>query len=64
MIFRRLRKSTREEEEQFENMLEEEKVGWKDRFAMMISAYVTLVIPSILVLLLLCGTVMWLMGLL
>ena len=64
MIFRRLRKSTREEEEKFEKMLEEEKVGWKDRFAMMISAYVTLVIPSILVLLLLCGTVMWLMGLL
>ena len=64
MIFKRLRKSTPEEEEQFGQMLEQEKVGWKDRLAMMLSAYVVIVIPCILVLIGLSVFTLWLFGLL
>ena len=42
MIFKRLKKSTKEEEEQFSMMLEEEKVGWKDKLAMLIAAFFTI----------------------
>ena len=64
MIFKRLKKSTPEEEEQFGQMLEQEKVGWKDRLAMMLSAYVVIVIPCILVLIGLSVFTLWLFGLL
>ena len=64
MIFKRLRKSTPEEEEQFGQMLEQEKVGWKDRLAMMLSAYVVIVIPCILVHIGLSVFTLWLFGLL
>ena len=64
MIFKRLRKSTPEEEEQFGRMMEEQNVGWKDRFAMMISAYVVIVIPCLLVLIGMCVLMLWLFGLL
>ena len=45
MIFKRLKKSTKEEEEQFSMMLEEEKVGWKDKLAMLIGAFFTIMLP-------------------
>ena len=64
MIFKRLRKSTPEEDERFGKMLEEEKVGWKDRFAMMLSAYVVIVIPCLLVLIGISLFMLWLFGLL
>lgn len=64
MIFKRLRKSTPEEEEQFGKMLEEEKVGWKDKFAMMLSAYVVIVIPCLLVLIGMSVFMLWVFGLL
>ena len=64
MIFKRLRKSTPEEEEQFGKMLEEEKVGWKDKFAMMLSAYVVIVIPCLLVLIGMSVFMLWVIGLL
>ena len=62
MIFRRLRKSTDEEEEQFGRMFEEEKVGWKDKLAMLISAFFVIMIPCILVLLVFAGLILWLLG--
>ena len=64
MIFKRLRKSTPEEDEQFGKMLEEEKVGWKDQFAMMLSAYVVIVIPCLLVLIGMSVFMLWVFGLL
>ena len=64
MIFKRLRESTPEEEEQFGKMLEEEKVGWKDKFAMMLSAYVVIVIPCLLVLIGMSVFMLWVFGLL
>ena len=45
-------------------MMEEEKVGWKDRLAMMLSAYVVIVIPCLLILIFLCVFMLWIMGLL
>ena len=64
MIFKRLKKSTPEEEEQFGKMLEEQKVGWKDRLAMMLSAYVVIVIPCLLVLIGMSVLMLWVFGLL
>ena len=64
MILKRLKKSTPEEEEQFGKMLEEQKVGWKDRLAMMVSAYVVIVIPCLLVLIGMSAFMLWVFGLL
>ena len=63
MIFKRLKKSTKEEEEQFSMMLEEEKVGWKDKLAMLIAACFTILLPCIAVLLAFAGLIMWIIGL-
>ena len=63
MIFKRLKKSTKEEEEQFSMMLEEEKVGWKDKLAMLIAAFFTIMLPCIAVLLACAGLIMWIIGL-
>ena len=63
MIFKRLKKSTKEEEEQFSTMLEEEKVGWKDKLAMLIAAFFTIMLPCIAVLLAFAGLIMWIIGL-
>lgn len=64
MIFKRLKKSTKEEEEQFSMMLEEEEVGWKDKLAMLIAAFFTIMLPCIGVLLAFAALIMWLVGLL
>lgn len=42
----------------------EEKVSWKDRLAMMLSAYVMIVIPCLLVLIGLSALTLWLFGIL
>ena len=63
MFFRkRLRKSTPEEDKAFRERMQEENVGFKDALAMVISAFVTLVLPSLLVLLALCGICMLIFG--
>ena len=64
MIFKRLNKSTKEEEEQFGQMLEEEKVCCADKFAMLIAAFFTIMLPCIGVLLAFAALIMWLVGLL
>ena len=64
MIFKRLNKSTKEEEEQFGQMLEEEKVGCADKFAMLVAAFFTIMLPCIGVLLAFAALIMWLVGLL
>ena len=64
MIFGRLKKSTPEQEEQFGKMMEEEKVGWKDKLAMLISAYLVIMIPVILFLLVFIGLALFAWGLL
>ena len=64
MIFKRLKKSTKEEEAQFSQMLEEEKVGWKDKLAMLIAAFFTILLPCVAILLGFAGLIMWIVGLL
>ena len=64
MIFKRLKKSTEEDEEQFGKMLEEEKVGCADKFAMLVAAFFTIMLPCIAVLLAFAGLIMWIVGLL
>ena len=63
MIFKRLKKSTKEEEEQFSLMMEEEQVGWKDKFAMLIAAFFTIILPCVAVLLGFAGLMMWILSL-
>ena len=64
MIFKRLKKSTKEEEAQFSQMFEEEKVGWKDKFAMLIAAFFTIMLPCVAVLLGFAALILWIVGLL
>ncbi len=63
MIFKRLKKSTKEAEEQFSLMMEEEKVGWKDKLAMLIAAFFTIMLPCVAVLLGFVGLMMWILSL-
>ena len=64
MIFGRRKKSTPEQEEQFGKMLEEEEVGWKDKLAMLISAYLVIMVPIIVFLLVFVGLALFAWGLL
>ncbi|MBR5021250.1 MAG: hypothetical protein IKY17_06435 [Oscillospiraceae bacterium] len=63
MIFKRLKKSTKEEEAQFSQMLEEEQVGWKDKLAMLIAAFFTIMLPCVAVLLGFAAVILWILGL-
>ncbi|MGM9668619.1 MAG: hypothetical protein ACI3VZ_02560 [Faecousia sp.] len=59
MIWKRLKKSTPEEEEEFRERMSEENVSAKDKLAMLLAAVGTILIPSILILVGLCVLVMW-----
>ena len=52
---KRLKKATKEQEAAFREQMQEEKVGWKDGLAMVIAGFLTIVLPCLLVLLLICG---------
>lgn len=62
MIFKRLKKSTREDEQQFSDMFEEEKVGWKDKLAMLIASFFTIMIPCILILVAFGAFMIWILS--
>ena len=62
MIFKRLKKSTKEQEEQFGRMMEEEKVGCADKFAMLVAAFFTIMLPCIAVLVAFAALMLWLIG--
>lgn len=66
MLFfkKKLKRSTPEQDEQFRQMMQEERVGFKDGMAMIISAFLVLVLPCLLIL---CGMsllALWLFGVL
>ena len=63
MIWRRLKKSTKEQDRAFQDLLEQEKVSWKDKLAMVFSAYLTILLPCLLILLAFAFVVMLLFGL-
>ncbi|MBE6957874.1 MAG: hypothetical protein E7447_01805 [Ruminococcaceae bacterium] len=54
-IFRKLKKASKKDEEAFREQMQEEKVGIKDAVAMIIAGFLTIVLPCLLVLLLICG---------
>ena len=51
MIWKRLRKPTPEQEADFQKRMSDENLTWKDKLAMVLGAYVTILLPCILVLL-------------
>lgn len=60
MFFKkRLKKSTPESEKAFGKMFEEENVGVKDKFAMILSAFLVIVIPCLLILCAISCLMLW-----
>ncbi len=57
-----LKKSTQEEEEKFQDMMEEEKVSWKDKFSMVLAAYITILLPCAAILVVVGLLLVWLIG--
>lgn len=49
---KRLKKSTPEQDEAFRQMMQDEQVGFKDGFAMIVAAFITIVLPCALII---CG---------
>ena len=64
MIWKRIRKSTAEEEEKFREQQREAKVSPKEKLAMVLTAYVVIVLPCLLVLAVLSLLMMWIFGVL
>ena len=62
MIFKRLRKSTPEEEREFAERMSDEQVTRKDKFAMVFSAFLVIVVPCILVLLAFAALILLALG--
>ena len=60
--WKRLKKSTPEQEEQFKDMLAAEKVSWKDRITMALAAYITILLPCTLILVAIVLLALWLVG--
>lgn len=60
--WKHLKRSTPEQEEQFQDMLHEEKVTWKDRIAMVLAAYLTILLPCAIILLAVGLLVIWIFG--
>lgn len=61
---KRLKKSTSEDEKAFNKMMRDEKVGFKDVFAMIFSSFLVLVLPCLLILVGICVLAMLLFGVL
>lgn len=62
MIWKRLKKSTPEKEAEFADRMEEAKVTWKDRFAMIVSAFLVIFLPCTLILCALGLLILWMFG--
>lgn len=55
---REIKPVTKEQEEEFGKRLKENKVGFKDGTAMFFAAFLTIILPCILVLLVLAGIIL------
>ncbi len=64
MIWNRIKRPDPEKEEEFREQMKEVKLSWKDKFAMVISAYAVLLVPALLVVGGICLLACWLFGLL
>ncbi len=61
-FWKHIKKATPEQEEEFSKALEENKVGFKDGLAMVLSAFCVIVLPCLLVLLALGFLIMLFFG--
>lgn len=64
MIWKRIRKSSQEEEKKFQKELREAGVSFREKLVMTLTAYVVLVLPCLLLLIGLSAFMLWIMGLL
>ena len=64
MIWKRLKKSTPEQEEEYQKQLQEAGVTPREKLVMVLTAYVVILLPCLLILLGMCAVVLWVMGLL
>lgn len=61
-FLKRLKKSTPEMEQEFSDRFKEAGVSLKDKIAMVLSAYLVLLLPSFLILVVLSLLAMWIFG--
>lgn len=64
MIWKRIRKSSQEEEEKFRKGMQEAGVSFREKLVMTLTAYVVIVLPCLLLLIGLSAFMLWIMGLL
>ena len=63
-ILDRLKRMTPDQEAKKRKELAQVEVSWKDRLAMVFSAYLVLLVPALIVIVLLCLVSLWLFGIL
>lgn len=61
---KKLKKSTPEEDEKFKQLLQDEQIGFKDGFAIILAAIITIVLPCALILCGISALAMWIFGVL
>ncbi|HBF15474.1 MAG TPA: hypothetical protein DDW30_07320 [Clostridiales bacterium] len=59
---RKLRKVTKQQEREFSEKLKEEHVGFRDGFAMVLAAFLTIILPCLLILCGLGALMLWIFG--
>lgn len=62
MIWKRIKKSSGEQEEKFKKMMTEEKVSFKEKLAMVLSGYLVILLPCLLILALFGLLMLWIFG--
>ncbi len=62
MIWKRLKTLTPEEEQAYQERMQQAKLDWRDRVAMLLAAGYTLLLPCIAVLLALALLLLWMVG--
>ena len=62
MIWKRIKKSSGEQEEKFREMMTEEKVTFKEKLMLVLSGFLVIVPPCLLVLLLFGLLILWIFG--
>lgn len=62
MIWKRIKKSSGEQEEKFKEMMAEEKVSFKEKLAMVLSGYLVILLPCLLILALFGFLMLWIFG--
>ena len=62
MIWKRIKKSSGEQEEKFKERMTEEKVSFKEKLAMVLSGYLVILLPCLLILALFGFLMLWIFG--